>query len=119
MAGSSETAGGPEWRALKQPLFGVFNAKMETVLVLIPFGYLIFNEIADCGDDFCPYSQFRRRINATCVFYSFLCHNDYGSTLSSSCAGRMRLSSILGDRWIAECGPLGCLSPRASAFAIH
>lgn len=47
----------PESRP-KMALFGVFNAEMESVLVLITLWNLVLYEIANHGNEFCPNSQF-------------------------------------------------------------
>ena len=61
---------------------------MEPIFVLISFGDLVLNEIADEGDEFRPKSEFRGGTNASGVFCCLLCH-----------ALRMRLKQLLGHVW--------------------
>ena len=73
---------------------------METVLILITLWNLVLYEIANQSHDFCPYSQFRRGFNATCVFYGFVCHNQLRKpTKQLPCP-----ASQFNDKRIEHCG---------------
>jgi hypothetical protein len=70
---------------------------MKSILVLVTLRNLVFYEIPNQSHDFCPYSQFGRRINATCIFYSFVCHNSYGNSQSNyHASATVRLTSAHG-----------------------